>query len=396
MHRRTLQYINFLFLFAFLSSCTISITNNGGTIEATINGLGNDSILVECNPLSNYYKYSDSHQRVLVAKDNKFEYKSPFEVASLVYISPRKTTFPKKDGSRFAPSYIFALIKPSDKLIIKGTLKKYIIDYDIKGSEFNEEYSIVRKEYLKDMEESIKYDIIIDSLHFHKAKREELIKQYENRNNKIVSVNNKKLKFIKGNPNSEVAAFFLYNQQLDTIGKYLPLLSKKVRNGLFKEILNESFKEYKRHQIINDAAKKVIPGTLAPTFSLNNNNDEIKMLSDYKYEYLVLEFWGSWCHWCIKGYPKMKTYYKKHKGKLEYLGIACNDEEEAWKKAISDNELNWPQLINSNDEKNDLILLYGIRGYPTKIILDKNQKIIARFIGETPKFYKKLDELLNK
>lgn len=52
----------------------------------------------------------------------------------------------------------------------------------------------------------------------------------------------------------------------------------------------------------------------------------------------------------------------------------------------------WTQLINSND--NDVALQYGIKSYPTKIIIDKNFKIVKRFIGVDDAFYTALEELV--
>lgn len=56
----------------------------------------------------------------------------------------------------------------------------------------------------------------------------------------------------------------------------------------------------------------------------------------------------------------------------------------------------WFQLIESNDNK--VSVLYAIKSYPTKIILDnkKNKEIIKIISGETDEFYNKLDELLKE
>lgn len=51
-------------------------------------------------------------------------------------------------------------------------------------------------------------------------------------------------------------------------------------------------------------------------------------------------------------------------------------------------------MINDKDLDKDVAVKYGVRGYPTKIILDENKKIIAKFLGETKDFYIKLDELM--
>ena len=74
-------------------------------------------------------------------------------------------------------------------------------------------------------------------------------------------------------------------------------------------------------------------GIEAPDFTLNDLNGKPLTLSSLRGKYVILDFWGSWCGWCIKGIPQMKEYYQKYAGKFEILGIDCNDTEEKWKGA---------------------------------------------------------------
>ena len=69
------------------------------------------------------------------------------------------------------------------------------------------------------------------------------------------------------------------------------------------------------------AAKQQATGVEAPDFTLNDINGKPLSLSSLRGKHVVLDFWGSWCGWCIKGMPQMKEYYAKYKDKLEILGI---------------------------------------------------------------------------
>ena len=51
---------------------------------------------------------------------------------------------------------------------------------------------------------------------------------------------------------------------------------------------------------------------MAPDFTLNDINGKPLALSSLRGKYVVIDFWGSWCGWCIKGIPKMKEYYAKY------------------------------------------------------------------------------------
>ena len=117
----------------------------------------------------------------------------------------------------------------------------------------------------------------------------------------------------------------------------------------------------------------------------------LERLASFKGKYVLLDFWGTWCGWCIKGIPDMKEYYAKYKDRIEFVGIDCNDTEEKWKNGVAEHGLPWTNLYNGNGK--EIVTAYGVQGYPTKIIIDPEGKIVAKFAGEDPAMYKKLDEL---
>ena len=142
----------------------------------------------------------------------------------------------------------------------------------------------------------------------------------------------------------------------------------------------------------NKAQEAMSPGAMAPDFTVKDLDGKDFTLSSLKGKYVVLDFWGSWCGWCIKGIPEMKKYYNKYKDKIEFVGIDCNDTEEAWKKAVEEHQLPWINVRNNGDP--DVSIMYGISGYPTKFIIDPEGKINKRVIGEDPEFYTYLDSLM--
>lgn len=90
----------------------------------------------------------------------------------------------------------------------------------------------------------------------------------------------------------------------------------------------------------------------------------------------------------------MKAYYAKYKEKVEFVGIACNDSELAWRKAVKNNQLEWVNILNDKN-RNDLSSQYAITAFPTKVILDKEGRIYKKIVGESPVFYQTIDSLMN-
>ena len=133
---------------------------------------------------------------------------------------------------------------------------------------------------------------------------------------------------------------------------------------------------------------------LAPDFTLNDLSGKPLTLSSLRGKYVILDFWGSWCVWCIKGFPQMKEYYQKYAGKFEILGIDCNDTEEKWKDAVKKHELPWMHVYCP--QESTVLADYGINGFPTKIIIGPDGKIVKTIVGEDPSFYTLRDELFSK
>jgi thiol-disulfide isomerase/thioredoxin len=140
----------------------------------------------------------------------------------------------------------------------------------------------------------------------------------------------------------------------------------------------------------------MIPGAAVPIGDFSGITAEGKSfnLASEKGKYVIIDFWGTWCGACIYGFPKMKEYYAKYKDKIEFVSIDCNDSEENWRLGVKKYSLLWPQLFNGQGEKN-WMRKYFISHFPTKILLDKEGKIINIYTGEADDLYLKLDELLN-
>ena len=140
-------------------------------------------------------------------------------------------------------------------------------------------------------------------------------------------------------------------------------------------------------------AQNIKEGAQAPDFSAMKIDGSVLTLSSLQGKYVVLDFWGSWCKWCIKGFPDMKAAYAKHKDKVEFVGIACRDSEAKWKEATAKYELPWISVLNPS--ANDLVKVYEIQGFPTKIVIDPKGKIAKIVLGEDPAFYTYLNNILD-
>ena len=143
-------------------------------------------------------------------------------------------------------------------------------------------------------------------------------------------------------------------------------------------------------------AEVAAEGREAPDFTLTDPEGKPITLSSLRGQYVVLDFWGTWCKWCIKGIPEMKAYYEKYEGMFEMLSIDIGDDEDTWLNAIKRYDMEWLHAITDEESAQELQELYAIEGFPTKIVVDPEGKIDHITVGEDPAFYKYLDDLLSQ
>ena len=148
---------------------------------------------------------------------------------------------------------------------------------------------------------------------------------------------------------------------------------------------------------INIVKEEIKEGVQAPDFTLKDlQGNDFKLSSLYgKGKYTLLDFWGSWCIWCIRGLPEMKNTYEKYKDKVEFLSIDCRESEEKWRAGVEKYQIPWLHVYNPAGE-GDVAKQYAVEGYPWKILLDENGKIVKIVMGEDPEFYTFMDEVFGK
>ena len=325
-------------------------------------------------------------QTVLV-KDGKFEFDFPVEKVQNIFIVSPGLLRQQREANRVQMQLIAV---PGETMELTGDTKSR---YDINGSNFYKEY------HSADLAmEAVNNEVsamVENANKIMAEKGQEAAAKYYNEQMPALTakLQNAIMDFIKKNPNSEASAAII--PQLEDLAKMKEaanLLSETVKNGRMKDFYQNVIDQVEaQKKAEEESAKKQAAGVVAPDFTLNDINGKPLALSSLKGKYVILDFWGSWCGWCIKGFPEMKNYYNKYKGKFEILGIDCNDTEQKWKDAVKKNELPWLHVYNPRTSK--VLADYGIQGFPTKIIVGPDGKIVKTIVGEDPAFYTLLDEL---
>lgn len=201
--------------------------------------------------------------------------------------------------------------------------------------------------------------------------------------------------FIAAHPNSPGSIELMRMLPADNleVAEALSEQARSAMNAPMYDLYMNSLKAQRQRKIQEE---KVAEGKPAPEFSLPDPEGKMISLSSLKGKYVMLDFWGSWCGWCIKGIPQMKEQYERLKDKVEFVSVACNDSKEAWTGALEKYQMPWIQLWSdpSTPAPEQVSTLYAVSGYPTKFIIGPDGTIVKKVVGEDPSFYDLFDELL--
>ena len=160
-----------------------------------------------------------------------------------------------------------------------------------------------------------------------------------------------------------------------------PLLEKILKTLEAKNPNYQPLVAYKEATAKAKAQKERLAiGKEAPIFEFPTVDGKMVNLKEFRGKYLVVDFWASWCGPCRSEIPHMKDLYKAYKGKdIEFLSVSIDKSKNAWKKAMRQEDMAWPQLQAPGAGK-DIMKEYQFSGIPYIILLDKEGKIVAKHL----------------
>lgn len=202
--------------------------------------------------------------------------------------------------------------------------------------------------------------------------------------------------FIRQNPSSTAAPFALLNYDGNEFMELYDLMTPEARTSILfpaaalrkAQVEEEMAKEERQHELTSG-------NMMAPDFSLKGLDGKEISLSELRGKWVIIDFWGSWCPWCIKGFPALKEAYAKYSDKLEVLGVDCGDTEEAWRDAVKKYSLPWLNVYNPG-KSGTVLEQYAVQGFPTKVLVNPEGKIADLVVGEDPSFFTRLASLLGE
>jgi thiol-disulfide isomerase/thioredoxin len=363
----------FILLFVILS--------NNGLCQLTISGKINlsDKWLPKLYILK--VNNVEPHSPILVdsislEQDGEFYYRfnnrNPQDLFYKILISPQ-------NGNRWAgigtnaKNFFFLSLEENASIRIKGEADSLFYSVKISGGDVNRSI-LAYRDLQKDFYNLEK--VLMDSIKTKPEKAFEFkqqllpiwMKEIDDTRKGVISI-------LDTARNSSIILMGLYNLYEVNLGK----LDSMTIHKYISRVTDNEFLIFNNLKKLASEKKSHRLGLQLPLVSLVSFENKKASIADFKSEFLVIDFWASWCSPCrYANKNELPHLHSKYKDRVSLLSITIDKDTEKWKIAVKADKTNWPQYI---EPSYSLKKLLDIDAVPVYLVLDKNRSIIFETIS---------------
>ena len=97
----------------------------------------------------------------------------------------------------------------------------------------------------------------------------------------------------------------------------------------------------------------------------------------YKGKVVLVQFWATWCNYCLKEMPNIRKCYKEyHDRGFDIVSICLDKEKMDLDAYLEDHSFPWPLLYEKGGQ-NATAEYYGVTGLPTMILVGSDGNVVS-------------------
>lgn len=196
-------------------------------------------------------------------------------------------------------------------------------------------------------------------------------------------------KFVSSHTASYITplAIIRYNQIADDV-----LKTEALYNQVDPNIKASAMGQYIAKQI--EEGKLNGAGTVLADFSQPDTSGVPVSLSSLRGNFVLVDFWASWCGPCRQENPNLVAAFNKYKDKkFTVLGVSLDKAKPAWIDAIAMDGLTWTHISDLQGWQNSVAQQFQIFSIPQNFLLDPDGKVIGKNL-RGPALERKLAKVL--
>lgn len=135
-------------------------------------------------------------------------------------------------------------------------------------------------------------------------------------------------------------------------------------------------------------------GDAAPEWALKGGDGRNHRLSEYRGKVVVLDFWGTWCPWCIKAMPAIQKVHEQFKGQpVVVLGMNYEGDPRADPAAFMEkNTFTYGLILNAQE----VAPAYKVNSWPTLYVIGGDGRVLFSKGGFSPNLERELAEVIQR
>ncbi|WP_427337747.1 TlpA disulfide reductase family protein [Caloranaerobacter sp. DY30410] len=168
-----------------------------------------------------------------------------------------------------------------------------------------------------------------------------------------------------------------------------------VPNSIKEDSSNEEKIEIEDESLVEEVLPMQI-GSIAPEFTLETLEGKMVSLEDYRGKIVLINFWATWCPYCVKEMPDLNRLYLENKDdNFVVLGIDVAENKSKVENFVKEGGYEFPILL---DKTGKVAQNYLVSGLPMSVMIDEKGRIRALHLGMMtyPQMKEMLDSVRSK